>query len=178
MTAPFSVCTGSLTFITSKSMAGAQISFNSEFEGILNTNGGKMFRLLSPGLSGAIGSVSFESSHKSGWYLCHYNNDIFLEPKSNPRNSQLFETDASFNVTEIVGNEYVAFESSKEGHYVTTDELGKLHITEGMLSNKDFLELASFKYDTENTQRRKRAAFLPDAGTYQHPLLWSTHFSK
>ncbi len=51
------------------------------------------FRMVSPGLTGEAGTVSFESKDKPGYFLRHQNFLMFLHPRDN---SDLFKKDATF----------------------------------------------------------------------------------
>lgn len=52
--------------------------------------------MLSPGLTMASGSVSFESYDKPEFYLRHYKAEVDLEDKLNGRNPEIFNEDATF----------------------------------------------------------------------------------
>ena len=62
-------------------------------QGYIVQNSPHRFILVSPGLSGAKGSVSFESASSPGSYLRHSGFKIYLHPKEN---SKLYKQDATF----------------------------------------------------------------------------------
>ena len=62
-------------------------------QGYIVKNPPHRFILVSPGLSGAKGSVSFESVSSPGSYLRHSGFKIYLHPKEN---SKLYKQDATF----------------------------------------------------------------------------------
>ena len=54
------------------------------------------FNIISPGLTGKYGTVSFQSVDDPDKYLRHVNMIVYLESKTNPRNPKSFNKDATF----------------------------------------------------------------------------------
>ena len=115
------------------------------------------FIVVRPGLAKTAGSVSLMSFEKPGWYLRHYNSRLYLEPKTNPRNPQLFDRDASF--TEHLNSfydGYVSFESvNYPGSYITQQGTQGMYIRH-LNATSDFKQSASFAAASANNRRRKR----------------------
>ena len=115
------------------------------------------FIVVRPGLANAAGSVSLMSFEKPGWYLRHYNSRLYLEPKTNPRNPQLFDSDASF--TEHLNSfydGYVSFESvNYPGSYITQQGTQGMYIRH-VDGTSDFKQSASFAAVSATNRRKKR----------------------
>jgi hypothetical protein len=75
---------------------------------------GKRF-LLRPGLNGEQDKISFESADYRGHYLRYFNGELDLERREGARDSDNYDTDASFQGRSNHWYEgYMAFESQRE----------------------------------------------------------------
>ena len=76
--------------------------------------------IVSPGLTGKRGTISFESAEKPGYFLRHYGFHISLETKATARNPAIFEKDATFQKkTDKFNKGFVSFESTNyPGRYI------------------------------------------------------------
>ena len=63
-----------------------------------HSNQGLKLNLVHPSLTSLPGTVSLESDESPRLYLRHYNYQVDLEDRSNPRNSSTFDQDASFKL--------------------------------------------------------------------------------
>lgn len=90
------------------------------------------FYMTFPGLSGELGTVSFESVLKPGFFLRHDEDDLYLESKENPiRNPSSFQKDASFLLKEELWQQgTVALEADNMAyHYISYDQQGQVKIS-------------------------------------------------
>lgn len=123
-----------------------------------------LFVANSPCLAGnsVPGCVSLMSFTKPGWFLRHFGEEqLLVEPKTNPRNATTYASDASFFVREnrFVAN-YVALESvNLPGYFVSlqSNVTGPLTL-QRMRNDSSFYEAASFRLATPSSlsNRRKR----------------------
>lgn len=124
----------------------------------------ELFMANRPCLAGSLipDCVSLMTLRKSGWFLRHFGEDrLLLQPKTNPRNSTTFASDASFLVREgrFFAN-YVALESvNLPGYFVSmqSDANGPLTL-QRIRNDSSFYEAASFRLvsPTSISNRRKR----------------------
>ena len=59
---------------------------------------GKRFELISPGLTGEHGTISFKSFDKDDFYLRHFDSELYCEYSYDNRNTSSFAEDATFRV--------------------------------------------------------------------------------
>ena len=51
-----------------------------------------------PGLTGKVGTLSFESKSKPGFFLRHFEFESVFESNLNPRNADIYREDATFKI--------------------------------------------------------------------------------
>lgn len=106
---------------------------------------GDRFIVVSPGLTGDAGTVSFESVDQPGFYLRHYNYMLCLEPKEGGRNPDIFDEDATFfPIANKYYSGFVSFESFNYRHYYIRHENYRLKISEAQATTL-FMMDASFR---------------------------------
>ena len=65
---------------------GAHLSESGAYPAYMSSQGQK-FNMIYPGLTGKLGSCSFESYTYPGYFLRHYNDELYFESKDNPTNN-------------------------------------------------------------------------------------------
>jgi arabinan endo-1,5-alpha-L-arabinosidase len=76
------------------------------------STGASVLNVVSPGLTGAAGTVSFQSAAQPNSYLRHLNSILYLEDKNTGRNLNIFDQDATFRiVSDKFFPGFVSFES-------------------------------------------------------------------
>jgi len=102
-------------------------------------------RIVSPGLTGEKGTVSFQSASEPNKYIRHFGFVLYLEDKNSARNPEAFPKDATFKIrTNKFFKRFVSFESVNfPGRFIRhEDSTLKLHPDDGSeLMHND----ASFK---------------------------------
>jgi hypothetical protein len=97
---------------------------------IVTPEGTKLY-MISPGLTGEVGTVSFQPVNAPGYYLRHYNFLVDVEQKLGARNAHIFDLDATFRVHEDkYFNGFNAFESVNYHHYYIRHQSYRLKISE------------------------------------------------
>jgi hypothetical protein len=88
-------------------------------------NSAHNFLSVVPCLSNAvdIGCVSFRSAERSGWYVRHWDYDLWLESSVNPSNRDTFNVDGSFHIRrDKFCPGYFSFESvNYPNHFIVKD---------------------------------------------------------
>ena len=158
------VFTETIAYISSKLPSGT-LTFNEAHVAVLG-NTSTPFVMRRPGLTNEASTVSIMSLEKPGWYLRHFEESIYLEPKLNPRDSDTFDIDATFYERENVFFEgYVTFVPvNVDDGYIVYNDSGMVSVG-SFKDSSEFRERASFAVvESENTEtgsvlhRRKRNA--------------------
>jgi hypothetical protein len=96
----FHESTGRASTMVTKSGEYVEIATDSRLFLTNDSNSAHKFLPVVPCLSNAvdIGCVSFGSAERSGWYVRHWNGDLWLESSVNPSNRDTFNVDGSFHI--------------------------------------------------------------------------------
>ena len=156
--------TETIAYISSKFVHG-RLTYSETYAAVLGDTS-TPFVMHRPGLTNEASTVSIMSLEKPGWHLRHFEGSVYLEPKSNPRDPDTFDVDATFYERENEFFEgYVAFVSvNVDEAYIVYNDSGILSV-ESFEDSNEFRERASFMVvESENTDtgsvlyRRKRNA--------------------
>jgi hypothetical protein len=92
-------------------------------------NGATKFFMISPGLTGEKGTVSFQPVDAPGHYLRHYGYLLDLEKKDGARNANIFDEDATFRIHENkFFNGFDSYESVNYPNYYIRHQGSRLKI--------------------------------------------------
>ena len=119
----------------------------------ISTNGYKL-SIISPGLTGQSGTVSFQSANNPNQYLRHYNYLIDLEDRYSARNSHIFTKDATFWLrTDKFFPGFVSFEAVNVANHFIRHQNYRLKINSmPWLFNGLFKDDASFTFISEEKE--------------------------
>jgi len=138
------ISTSVLQYITSYNYPTYYVFVDVSNEAFINTTP-YQFKLVYPGRTGQVGTVSFESVDQPGFFLRHYNYLLYLEDASNPRNPAIFDLDATFNERDHVWyTDTISFESVNYPGYFIRHQNYRLKINQNDDSELFHLD-ASFK---------------------------------